>query len=102
MATKVKREPVLKPLNPTTERLGQQFRAIREMRGLGLRPLASMISITPFCIRRHEAGSMMFRTDDLIRAAEALNVNPCDLTEPASDIDDLLARVAKRRRKPNG
>lgn len=62
-----------------SKKLGDQFRRIRESRQVGLRPLAADIGITVYCIRRHEAGRMMLRSDDLFRAAKALRVRPAEL-----------------------
>ena len=68
-----------------TKRLGEQFRLIRESREVGLRPLAAQIGITVYCIRRHEAGTMMLRTDDLYKAAKALRVRPAELLYIGAD-----------------
>lgn len=93
---KADREPVLKPQDATSARLGRQFRAIREMRGLGLRPLALEMGITFFCIRRHEAGTLMLRTDDLVKAAKALRCTACDLTDTSKSIDAVIDAIHER------
>jgi transcriptional regulator with XRE-family HTH domain len=71
------------------QRLGQRFRREREKRDVTLRAIAESIGCCSFTLRRHEAGEMMLRTDDLVKAAEAIGVEPTAL---------LVAH--KRRRKP--
>lgn len=75
----VKSKGALQPQDELSRRLGAQFRRIRESRGMGLRPLAAKIDRCYFLLRRHEAGAVMLRSDDLFRAAQALEVRPSEL-----------------------
>lgn len=75
-------EAPLRAASPLTYRLGQRFRRIREEKGISLRVLAAGIRVALFLIRRHEAGSIMLRTDKLIEAANFMGV-------PASTLIDV-------------
>lgn len=69
----------LKPRDRLSERLGAQFRSLREAAGVSLRDLSDLMGVSLWCIRRHEAGEIMLRTDQLFRAAEHLKVRPTEL-----------------------
>lgn len=64
----------LRPKDDRCAALGRQFRSTREAAGLTLRALAPSVGVCFYTIRKHEAGMMMLRIDDLIRAAEAMRV----------------------------
>lgn len=77
-----KRSPedyALKPQDVLSQRLGAQFRMLREQSGLSLRDLSARMGLSLWCIRRHEAGTLMLRADQLFRAATHFKVRPTEL-----------------------
>lgn len=69
----------LKPSSALARALGERFRQTRKYRSLTLQNMADALGVTIYLIRCHEAGSMMMRTDLLVRAAKFMNVRPGEL-----------------------
>lgn len=69
----------LPPKDSQCADLGHRFRSTRERRGLTLSAVAAGTELCVNTIRRHEAGNMMLRSDDLLRAAVALGVTAAEL-----------------------
>lgn len=65
--------------------LGGKFREVRRSKRVWLRDLADKLGVSVNTIRWHESGSRMLRSDLLIRAANAMEVDPCVLINPDND-----------------
>lgn len=72
-------EGKLPPSSSMNAALGRRLRSLREGAGMSLRQFASSVGVCVNTVRRHEAGNMMLRADDLISAADALRVRPAAL-----------------------
>jgi transcriptional regulator with XRE-family HTH domain len=72
-------EGKLPPKNDHCQALGRLFRDYRERRKLTLRQLANGVGLCEFTLRRHEAGNMMLRTDDLEHAAGIMGIDAAHL-----------------------
>ena len=59
--------------------LGARFRAVRRRQRAWLVPLAKAIGTSVNTIRWHESGARPMRSDLLVRAAEAMGVDPTEL-----------------------
>jgi transcriptional regulator with XRE-family HTH domain len=68
--------------DPISERLGAHFRAIRKQSKVTLQELAEQMGCAINTIRAHEAGVVMFRQDDLVKAAAIMGV-PADQLTPS-------------------
>jgi transcriptional regulator with XRE-family HTH domain len=82
---KVRTDYKLVAQTPWHAAIGERLKRERTAKGVSLRELERRIGLTYFTIRRHEAGEMMMRTDDLMRAAEALQCAPSALYVPLSE-----------------
>lgn len=92
-----KSEGRLPPKDDECAVLGGMFRIERERAGLTLSSLEKATGICVMTLRRHEAGNLMMRTDDLTRSARALNVDPALLFPPNNgDGQNGNAPAAKR------
>lgn len=60
--------------------LGRKFREIRKRQKVRLMDIADGLSCSINTIRWHEAGARMLRTDDLVRCARIMGVDPSELT----------------------
>jgi hypothetical protein len=71
----------LQPKDELSRRLGEQFKRVRQRSGLTLRSvsLATGHGRYVYLIRRHEAGSLTLRADDLVKAAHHMGVDPAEL-----------------------
>lgn len=69
----------LKPQSDWHAALGNRLKRERKARRLTLRFVAERVGVCEFTVRRHEAGEMMLRSDDLLRAASALGVSATEL-----------------------
>jgi hypothetical protein len=80
MATKSRSSHKLEAKSDETALLGAQFRRYREAQRVSLETVAKAVGKTIWCIRRHEAGEMMLRLDEVYAAARAMDVAPVHLT----------------------
>ena len=65
--------------------LGRRFREVRKRQKVRLMDLADALSCSVNTIRWHEAGARMLRTDDLVRCARVMGVEPSELTVNAQE-----------------
>lgn len=72
-------EGAMPPKNDHCLALGRLFRDRREQRKISLHVMSRAIGLCVNTIRRHEAGNMMLRVDDLEHAAGILGVDPARL-----------------------
>jgi transcriptional regulator with XRE-family HTH domain len=79
--TKTRASHKLEAKNEETRALGARFRATRQANGVTLDTVAKEVGKTIWCIRRHEAGEMMLRLDELCVAARCMRVRPTSLVE---------------------
>lgn len=68
------------PAGDVEQALGQRFREVRKRQKVRLVDLASGLQCSINTIRWMEAGARMLRTDDLVRAARIMGVDPAELT----------------------
>ena len=66
----------LAPRSDAALALGAQFKRIRELHGVTLADIRSRTGFAINTIRAHEAGSLPFRADDLMKVARAIGVRP--------------------------
>lgn len=60
--------------------LGRRFREVRKRQKVRLTDLAEGLGCSINTVRWHEAGARMLRTDDLVRCATIMGVEPAELT----------------------
>jgi transcriptional regulator with XRE-family HTH domain len=60
--------------------LGARFRLMRRQQKVSLLAVAQGLGCSINTVRWHEAGARMLRTDDLVRAALIIGVDPAELT----------------------
>jgi transcriptional regulator with XRE-family HTH domain len=91
--------------NPTSEeavKLGKTFRAYRKAAGVTLRDLGKGIGMSINTIRQHEAGSRLFRVDDIHAAARFFGVPPQKLIEIDPSWLPTRRQQTRRRTKDAG
>lgn len=60
--------------------LGRRFREVRKRQKVRLLDLSQALGCSINTVRWHEAGARMLRTDDLVRCAGVMGVDPAELT----------------------
>lgn len=69
------------PAGDVEAALGARFREVRKRQKVRLLDLSEGLSCSVNTIRWHEAGARMLRTDDLVRCANIMGVDPSELTD---------------------
>lgn len=64
--------------------LGRRFREVRKRQNVRLVDVATSLGCSINTVRWHEAGARMLRTDDLVRCAVIMGVDPAELTVNAT------------------
>jgi len=74
------------PAGEVEQALGRRFREVRKRQKIRLVDIASGLQCSINSVRWHEAGARMLRTDDLVRCARIMGVDPSELTAiPSND-----------------
>lgn len=68
------------PAGEVEQALGRRFREVRKRQKVRLLDLSQALGCSINTVRWHEAGARMLRTDDLIRCAGVMGVDPAELT----------------------